>query len=335
MVRTSFLLPFILSAAAFADTYPVIVKGTVTMEDGAPPPFTVSIERSCSDSAGSAPGPITNKKGEWLWRIEVDAFAARACVFRVANHPGYVSTTADASNLNTASHSTTLTIPPLILAVSSADPDAINVSESNVPSKAKGSFDKAIKALDNSDFETAARELQAAVAGSPKFAQGWQSLGLVEGRLNKPDQAKEAFNRAIEADPKSLAPYVSLTRICIKTKDWQCAAKASDNLIKIDSKHAYPEIYLHRAVARFESKDLPGAEESAREALRLDPKHKKPRTEYVLGRILEAKGDAAGAREHIAKYLELDLNAADAEAVRAHLQDLGKPDGAEPDLEPL
>ena len=57
----------------------------------------------------------------------------------------------------------------------------------------------------------------------------------------------------------------------------------------------------------------------------------------MLGRILEAKGDLNGAREHISKYLELDPNAADAGLIKANLQNIGKPDavGATPDLEPL
>src|SRR4051794_41437673 len=110
-----------LVASAFADTYPVIIRGTVTMEDGSPPPFTVGIERICSDSQGSAPGPITNKKGEWTWRIDIDPFAPRACYFR-ATHPGYSSTTTDASNINTTSRSTTVTLPPLVLNAASADP---------------------------------------------------------------------------------------------------------------------------------------------------------------------------------------------------------------------
>jgi predicted negative regulator of RcsB-dependent stress response len=55
----------------------------------------------------------------------------------------------------------------------------------------------------------------------------------------------------------------------------------------------------------------------------------------VLGRILEAKGDAAGAREHMSKYLEMDKNAPDADAIRMHIQNIGKPDPAEPELEVL
>jgi tetratricopeptide (TPR) repeat protein len=324
---------------AAGDTYPVIVRGTVVMDDGSPPPFTVAIERICSDSAGSAPGPITNKKGEFTWRIEIDPFAPRACLFR-AVHAGYASSTTDASGLNTTSRNTTVTLPPLVLNGAVADAYAINASESNMPSRAKSPFDKAMKALDAGDFPEAARQLEAAVDGSPKFAQGWHALGVVDERLHKQTEARAAYEHAIGSDPKLLPPYMTLTRLCIKTKDWQCAANTADALIKADSRRAYPEIHLHRAVARYQLKDLAGAEASVLEAIRLDPKHKAPRAEYVLGRILEGKGDAA-AREHISKYLELEPNAADAELVRAHLQNLGRqssgnPDSApEPELEPL
>jgi Tfp pilus assembly protein PilF len=323
-------------APLFADTYPVIVRGTVTMEDGSAPPFTVGIERLCSDRSGSAPGPITNKKGEWTWRLEIDPFASRACVFR-AVHPGYSSTTDDASNINTTSRNTTITLRPLVLNAAATDPGAINVSESSIPSKAKSSFEKAMKALDAPDFAEASKQLEAAVAASPKFAQGWHTLGVVDERMHKPDEARAAYQHAVEADPKMFSAYVMLARVCIKIRDWQGAANAADSLIKADSKRTYPEIYLHRAVARYGLKDLAGAEESVQDSLRLDPKHKTPRAEYVLGRILEAKGDANGAREHITKYLAQEPGATDANTVRAHLQGVGKSDaaGIEPELEPL
>jgi tetratricopeptide (TPR) repeat protein len=119
--------------------------------------------------------------------------------------------------------------------------------------------------------------------------------------------------------------------LCLKTKDWTGAAKAADALIKADPKKTYPEIYLHQAVARYALKDLDGAAASVQEAIQ----RKIPRAEYVFGRILEAKGDAAGAREHISKYLELDKNTPDAELIRAHLQNVGKPDAAGPEPELL
>lgn len=340
MVRASALICvaaafFCAGRIATADSYPVIVMGTVTMEDGSPPPFVVAIERVCSNAYGDAPGPVTNKKGEWVWRMDVDAFASRSCVFR-ASHAGYVSTTIDASNLNLNLHNTTLKIPPLVIAAMTADPYTIHLSADNTPGHAKGPFEKALKAIDARNYDEAIHELQASVAAVPKFADGWHALGVVYDTKEMLAEARDAYTHAIEADPKQLPSYVTLARLCIKTKDWQCALQNSDSLIKLDTKHIYPEIYLHRAVAQYELKDLPAAQESAQEAIQVDTKHKWPRAEYVLGRILEAKGDINGARDHMTKYLELEPTAKDAEDVQTHMLALGKPGkAAEPELEVL
>ena len=315
---------------AAGDTYQLILRGKVVMQDGSPPAKSVGIERVCTDVQGSAPGPVTDKKGEYLWRMEVDPMLTRVCKIR-ATLAGYVSTEIDISAFNSY---TNPNLPPLVLAARGADPNSISVLESEVPSKAQASWKLAMKALDKSDMAEASRQIQAAVKSAPKFGQGWNALGQLSEKLNQQAQAKDAYQHAIEADPKLLPAYLNLARLSIKLKDWDTAAKASDSLVKAD-KRIFPEIYVHQAVARFELKDLEGAEASAREAIRADPIHKMARAEYILGRILEAKGDSAGATEHISKYLELDASASDAAAIREHLQNVGKPDAANnaPELE--
>jgi tetratricopeptide (TPR) repeat protein len=298
------------------------------MADGTPPPFTVSVETVCSDLQGSAPGPLTNKKGEYLWRMDVDPLRTRACVIR-ASHPGFSSSTIDISGLNGYT-STTTTLEPLVLIGRTVDPYAIVSSTSGIPSRASGPWKAAMKALDTSNFPEAATQMQAAVDAAPKFAVGWHALGVVLDKEKKLPEARAAYEHAIEADPKMLPAYVTLARVCLKTKDWQCAAKNADELIKADSKKAYPEIYLHQAVARYGLKDYDGAMAAAKQAF----DRKLVRAEYILGRILEAKGDAAGARENISKYLDLDKNTPDAEMIRSQLENVGKPDAkpAEPEL---
>ncbi len=318
---------------ASAEVYPLIVKGKVTMPDGSPPPFTVGIERVCSDLQGSAPGPITDKKGEYTWRMDVDPLRTRACFIR-ATHTGYTSTTVDVSGLDGSTHTTTTLDTLVITNGRTVDPYAIISNDSNMPSRASAPWKAAMKALDNRNDAEAATQMQAAVAAAPKFAIGWHALGVVEEKqLQKLSEARDAYEHAIQADPKMLAPYLALARLCIKTKDWQCAAKNVDALIKLDTKKTVTEVYLHQAVARYGLKDLDGAAASAQQAIQL----KFARAEYVLGRILEAKGDAAGAREHISKYLEMDKNTPDADVIRAHLQNIGKPEASalEADLEVL
>src|SRR5665213_500057 len=314
---------------AAAEVYPLIIKGKVTMPDGSPPPFSVGIERICSDLQGSAPGPTTNKKGEYLWRMDVDPLNTRACFIR-ATHAGFVSTNVDISALNGYTNTVT-TLETLILTGHTADPYAIITSESDIPSKAEKPWKAAMKAIDARNLPEAAAQLQAVVAAAPKFAVGWHALGVAQEDSQKFAEARDAYEHAIQADPKMFAAYVTLARVSLRTKDWAGATKAADDLIKVDKKKTFAEIYLHQAVARYELKDLDGAAMSAEEAIQ----RKIPRAEYVLGRILEAKGDAAGAREHMSKYLEEDPKASDADAIRMHIQNIGKPDPAEPELELL
>ena len=197
-----------------AAVYSIILKGTVVMPDGSPLAFTAGIERICSDNAGSAPGPTTNKKGEYLWRVVRPSGDPSLLPRRYVSwlHFHYCR------DLEPRYHS-----HDYHLAAAGAEPIC-----------------------------------QAAV-GSPEFAQGWHALGVVDERLQRPSAARQAYKRAMEAEPKLLSPYVMLARLCVKMKDWQCATKTADALIKVDHKRTYPEICLHRAVAVYGLKDLEGA----------------------------------------------------------------------------
>jgi Flp pilus assembly protein TadD len=319
-----------MSSLAFADE-PLILRGKVVMQDGSVPPKTVGIQRICSDQSGDAPGPITDKKGEYSWRMLVDPMRTRTCRLEVTSTE-YSSTSVDISALN-GFISTTQTLPNIVLSLKGSNPLMINSSEQGVPSKSLGAWKAAMKAVDAGNLPEAASKLEEVVKISPKFAAGWHTLGIVNQTNQKLPEAKAAYEHAVEADPKALASYVALARLCVRAKDWQGAANASQAVLKLDTKKMFPEVYLHQAVAKYGMKDLDGALAGVQEAARMQPAQK--RTEYVLARILEAKGDMAGAKEHMSKYLESDPTAPDIEVVKAHLALLGKPEAStvEPDLE--
>jgi tetratricopeptide (TPR) repeat protein len=182
-----------------------------------------------------------------------------------------------------------------------------------------------VKSLKADNIPEAITRFQEAMQAGPKFADGWNLLGALYEQQHTLDKARDAIQHAIDGNPKLLGPYLRLARVCDETSDWEAAAKAADALLKVD-KRFYPEIYLHQAIARLSLKDLAGAESSANTAISLDAAHKLPRAEYVLGRILQAKGDVTGAREHIAKYLEIDPGALDTSQIKVLLEYLGKPD---------
>jgi len=324
------LFGFIIVPTVFGQTYPLIVRGKVTMQDGTPPPKPAGIQRVCSDIQGSAPGPVTDKKGEYLWRMDVDPMRTRVCYLE-ARLAGYVSNRIDISNLSGVL-STTTDLQPLVLRPEIPDPRTINSSNNDIPAKSLNAWKAAMKAVDVDDLKEAEKQLQIVTEASPKFARGWHTLGIIQQALQKFPEARDSFQHAIDADPKSFGSYVMIARISIKMKDWQGAAKASDALIKADPKMTYPEVYLHQAAARLKLKDLDGAEASAKEAIQ---KYQIPRAEFVLGRIAEAKGDYAAARDHISKYIALDPMARDIGLIKAYLDVVGKPEaaGIDPDLE--
>ncbi len=293
------------------------------MEDGSPPNRSVGIELFCHDTGGQRVSQ-TDKKGFYLWTMEVDPLNSRACVLRTAL-TGFDSTVIDISAFN---WSTDPNLPPLVMRhrdAGSSNGDINIFYEDGAPLAARTAWNNAEKLAQKNNWKAVERELRVAVQAAPKFTRGWYSLGVACSRQNEFAEARDAFQKVVELDPKSLDAYLPLARESISAKDWDTAEKAAAALIKLDSKLRYPEIYLHQAVARYRLKDLDGAESSARTGIRLDRRREVPRIEFVLGVILELKHDYAGAREHMLQYLTLDSKAVDAEDVRSRLENLGRP----------
>jgi hypothetical protein len=303
----------------FADAYPIILRGKVTMQDGAPPAKSVGIERICTDMAGSAPGPITNKKGEFVWRMDVDPFKPRTCYVRAALD-GFESTRVDISALNGVEKNVEL--ETIVLREKIANPFALVSSGFPIPGKSKDAWNAGIKAIEVGNTPEAINQLKKAVEATPKFAQGWQMLGILQDNQGNGKEAREAFQMAMEADPKLFAAPVALAGECNKLKDWACSTKAIEDYLKADNKHSYPTAYLYQAAAKLGLKDMAGAEAAANEAL----KAKVARGEYALARIAAEKGDTAAAKEHLSKYMQIEPNSPDAATLKAYLQVLGQPE---------
>src|SRR3984957_10427464 len=159
---------------AVADNYPVILHGKVVMEDGSPPPVIVSVERVCSDLAGSMPGVLTDKKGEYIWRMNIDPLETRNCVIR-ASHAGYTSSEVEVSGVDTTH--TTPDLPPITLHPTVANPYTINFSETGIPGSAKADWKAALKALDAQNKPEVASHLEAVVAGATQAGPAWHGLG--------------------------------------------------------------------------------------------------------------------------------------------------------------
>jgi len=219
-------------------------------------------------------------------------------------------------------------LPPLVLYSKAADPRVIKEDTDDVPGAAKGAWKEVQKALNAGNVQEVANQLMKVVAAAPKFARGWDSLGIAYETLLMSAQARDAYTHATVLDPKMTVAFVTLSREDVLAKDWQGAVNAADAAIRLDVKHLYPEVYLHRAAAQYELRNLDAAETDAKKILELKSQEQNFRGELVLGRILAAKGDIAGAKMHISRYLDLARTPPDADSIKSYLDALGKPEAA-------
>jgi hypothetical protein len=314
----------------------IIMEGRVVMPDGTPPPKPAGLERVCSDLNGSEPGPITDKKGHYIWNQRLSPDTNRACFMR-ATLPGFLSTQIDYGDLGLADFTSSTQkkqMPDMVLSPrDSGAPNSVSLVDiTDVPGKAQPPYKLAMKALDQDNYDEGISQLTLCVKLVPKFADGWTILGALYERRQHYKEAKDAYQHAIDINPKIGSPYLRLARVSNLLGDWDAAAKAEDGMMKLEPRY-FPEIYFQQAVTRFAQKNYTGAEESAKTALMLNAKNiNLKRAEYVLGRAALAKGDLAGAKEHIANYIQMDPTVADVNKIQAQLDEIGKPNAAAVDI---
>ena len=324
--RTAWLL----LAASLALVLPkagecALLRGKVVMEDGSPPGKAVPIERFCQ--TGVLQVGVSDRKGLFVVAFDIDPMTDLACVLR-ANRSGYESSVIEISSFNWLSDPN---LPPLVLRRSgpgSADADLDVFSISGVPSAARPAWGDSVRASRSKHWAQAEQHLLAVVKVAPEYANGWYALGFARAQLHKPAEAEAALRQAVARNPKMAEAYLLLAHVSIAAHDWQATTEAAAALSKAAPRKMNPQLETDLAIARYFLKDLDGAEAAATESIRLDAKREFPRSEFVLGVILDARRNYDAARQHLSQYLELAPKGADAEDARTRIANLGKTETA-------
>jgi len=191
------------------------------------------------------------------------------------------------------------------------------------PKDARKAYEKGKELNKKKKLDGAEKELVKATTDYPKYAAAWYELGTVYQQESKLDAAKTAYQSSVKADEKFIVPYAQLARIAAGEKKWDEAANYSSRVIKLNPFFS-PEIYFLNSVASLNLNKLQDAEENAREAEKLDPKHQNPRIAALLGVILVQKQDYKGAAEQMRAYLKMAPDAPDAGKVRDQLSQIEK-----------
>ena len=308
---------------------PLFLSGEVRLQDGSPPPESVTIYLDCDGQR--VPKGYTNQKGHFsvdLSNRNQMAFAD-ASFSGVPNGRGGVTGFGGSSLSGRSSGLGRYNLfgcalraelggflsEPIELGARSVfdNPDvgiivlrrlegvegsAISVTSLNAPKKAKKSYDKALKEFRKKkpNFGKTDKELQKAVAEHPAFAAAWNLMGQVRLRQKDEKGAREAFEKAAEADPKYLEPYAPLVRMALQGSRWDDAVQLSNHLLRLNPYMS--EAHYFQAVAEYNLGRMEAAEKSVTEFHAGDKAEMFPQSNHLLGLIHVKRGQyepAAGA----------------------------------------
>ena len=194
----------------------------------------------------------------------------------------------------------------------------ISATTLKAPKDAKKAFEKGVKEASTKKYDKAQKELESAVALYPEYALAWQALGQVYEATEKPDQAREAYTKALAADPKFVSPYERMALMDARAQNWRSVADTTDRILKLNP-YDFPNAYFYNSVANLNLQNFSAAEKSAREAIKVNAHMKFPQVEHVLGLALAQQNNYSEASEHLKKYLQLAPQAQNAEQVKQQL----------------
>jgi tetratricopeptide (TPR) repeat protein len=325
------------------------LQGKVVLDDGSAPPEPVVIERVCNGR--NRPETYTDGKGHFSFQLgqansamladasvggtgdtgrlggsSINERELYGCDIR-ASLPGYRSDTVSLAGRRRLDSPDLGTI--ILHRLGNVEGTTISATSMLAPKDAKKAFEKGSEALKKQKYDDALKQLEKAVEIYPKYAAAWHALGQAHQKQNDTEGARRAYGQALAADSKYLGPYLQLAGLSVNEQKWKEAADTSDRLIRLDPVD-FPGAYFFSAVANLnlalagEAGRLDAAEKSAREGLKLDPNHRMPGIDHVLGVILANKRDFTGAAEHLKSYLEHAPGATDTEQVRRTLAEVEK-----------
>jgi len=196
-----------------------------------------------------------------------------------------------------------------------------SVTTALAPKKAQEAYQDGIKRARNGNWKKAETKLREALEEYPHYAVAWQALGEVLEAQQRPAEAREAYDKAVEADGGYLSPYLLVAVLAARENNWQEMEAAANEVISLNP-FDFPQAYYFQSVARAKLNDLAGAERSAREAIERKAHEQYPDVERLLGLVLAEQGKLAEASEHLSNYLELNPDGDDVERVRNRLAEL-------------
>lgn len=181
---------------------------------------------------------------------------------------------------------------------------------------AKSLYNEGSKAYQEQDLDTALAKFREAAAKDPSLFDAHHAMATILIHRGEHAAAAEAAERALQLspeDPRTLRVAYDAYR---GVGDRERAAEIAGRLAAADPEFGAVGL-LQQGGDLFNTGDVEGARDLLEQALALDPGL--PKAYYLLGLCALSSGDYAQAKQRLARFLELDPDAADAPTAREML----------------
>jgi len=230
-----------------------------------------------------------------------------------ASYPGYRSDTVELSTRRPLDSPDVGTI--VLHRLGNVQGTTISLTTALAPKNARKDYQKGLQLAQKGKFEEAEKRLQNATELYPKYAIAWYALGQIQQKGGRASEARKSYEAAIAADSKFVGPYDQMALLAAQAGNWEDAAKFSKQAITLDPVE-YPTSLWYNAVANYNLKRAAEAEKSIRDLLKLDTRHKFPDAETMMAQLLLEKGNYSEAAGHLRNYLTLVPNAKNADNLK-------------------
>lgn len=334
-----------------ASPTPMMVYGRVLMEDGQPVPEPVSVELECGIELMQA--IHTDLKGNFQFNLgeahegnSTETSASQDTPLAMRDAP--VDAPAGTAGLNVSPHqmfgcevhvsvagyqplSKTISesanvgginIGTLVLTrIAGMQGAAISMTSLSAPKKSRQEFEKGEKDARDKHLDSAIQHFEKAVAEYGTYAVAWNELGRIYAINHRTDDARQAFTKAMTADPHYIPPCMGLAQLELQSGQYEAAIEAAAKALSLSPGMAAASFL--EAVANFRLNRLDAAEKSARDAENA-PHENIPQLHVLLADILIQKKDYSNAAEEMKAYLRVAPQGEFASQIRKRLEDVEK-----------
>jgi tetratricopeptide (TPR) repeat protein len=295
------------------------ISGTVLLKANNRPASQVAV-RLKSHAAGIFRSILTDLEGHF----EVKSLPPSTYEI-VVDEPGYEPTQTSAQ-LDGSTAKLVLYLKPTTTAPIPRDRYSVSTRELKIPGKAQHEFEKGMGSLAKKDLAGGVSHFAKAVEAFPEYYEAYYHMGVAEVRLGHRDEARQAFQKAIDLSGGryAWADFGIGYLLYLDGKPEEAVAIVRKGL-EVDGDSTDGYLIQGMALLRLNRPDE--AERSAREALLRNPNF--ARAYLVLADAYGQRNEYRAQVQGLETYLRLEPNGAEGEVVRqareAVLRRLAKP----------